>query len=163
MADGTSSLRVDFEGLEPVVSLVPVPLLIVSATAEANAVTIGPSSLNPAWGQVSIDGYEVLHFANAATLRVLGGRWVGSRFGRFHHRCRWASCDRSSLCGSNRPGNHSRFAGLGPRDLHSHEDLNSGTFVPGVGPTITALGVGQMAYRGLDGGDNLTVFGDGFR
>ncbi len=48
------------------------PLLIVSATSEAMPSPLGRLSLNPAWGQASIDGYEVLHFANAATLRVLG-------------------------------------------------------------------------------------------
>jgi hypothetical protein len=69
---GTESTRIDFAELEPAIILLPTPVLTVNASGAANSISVGPSSINPNWGQVVIDNSEVLHFANAGLLQVNG-------------------------------------------------------------------------------------------
>ena len=69
-----------FENLEPVVDVVPAATLIVNGTPENNAInyTVGPNSgivsaVNPAGdvtGQVTIDNYESVEFANKTNLTI---------------------------------------------------------------------------------------------
>lgn len=66
---------IDFQNLEPVALLVPTPTLIVNANNDANAISYSQSPVNPAWGRVAIDGFEVADFGNAVnlTINALGG------------------------------------------------------------------------------------------
>ena len=79
-AGGGGTQTVFFEKLEPVVNVVPALTLIVDATPESNAInyTAGPNSgvvnvVNPAGdltGQVTVDNYESMEFANKANLTI---------------------------------------------------------------------------------------------
>lgn len=67
---GASGVQnVFFENLQPVVDLVPSATLVVSATAEHNAINYTTGSLVTT-GLLSIDNYESIEFANKATLQV---------------------------------------------------------------------------------------------
>ncbi|MEZ6132265.1 MAG: hypothetical protein R3C59_26690 [Planctomycetaceae bacterium] len=66
-------VTIDFQNLEPATLLIPTANLIINATASANAISYSQSPVNAAWGRVTVDGFELMDFANAATLTINGG------------------------------------------------------------------------------------------
>ncbi len=69
-------LTVYFTNLQPVIDVVPGPL-VVNATNAANAINYTEGldttlALNPAFGQVSVDNFESMNFSNKTTLTING-------------------------------------------------------------------------------------------
>jgi len=76
---GADTQKIIFTGLEPVIDLVPGPLT-VEATAAANAinVNVGPNSggtlvVGAASGQIQIDNFESIEFANKTDVTINAG------------------------------------------------------------------------------------------
>ncbi len=68
--DGNTTMTIDFVNLEPIVDLVPGPLLVLGTPAD-NAINY-EQGLVPGWGCVTVDNFERLDFAFKTTLTIDG-------------------------------------------------------------------------------------------
>lgn len=69
--DGGTPMSIAFDGLEPLVDLVPAEALIVNGNGDDNEITYAAGSI-PTQGLVSIDGFETIEFANKTNLALQG-------------------------------------------------------------------------------------------
>lgn len=66
---GSTDMRIEFTGLEPVIDLTAATTLVVNGTNADNAIHYGQGTL-PTRGEVSVDGFETIEFTNKANLVI---------------------------------------------------------------------------------------------
>ncbi len=161
-----NSQTVFFEELEPLVSNVPAASFIINGGVVGtllnsdNAINYSSSDLfGIAWGKVSIDAFETIHFTNKTLLTI-------------------DAENGSDLVNLNNPNTPTGLTGIridggdptasdtlvvtgstGSDSVTVDQLTQDGARIRGLGPVITAATVEHLIYSGQGGADNFAVVG----